>query len=723
MRSRASLKSVANLHLKATYNSYGQIFFSMQTWLAVTILIVSMLDVRVGFGGLVAVMITNLLSHLLGFSKEKIATGVYGFNAVFMGMSLMFKFYLNSSFLLFYIFGIVLSFLLTVWLETVFSKKSLPVLTLPFVITSFIIDLSFKSFANIEQITQFDRFTVLLAKQMSVPWYGLVHSLDNIQLPQLVYYYFKTLASIFFTDSILVGILIFVALLIHSRIKSTVAFLGFFCAFAVSKIVGFDLQQLTANLAGTNFIFWGIAMGSFFIIPNIYSYLLVAGLTPVLFLLYAGIEKIIAGSGLSSYTLAFSVLTILLIYVLIHRTFNKFFVFPLIQYYNPEKTVYKRVNFLQRFENDLPFKMKLPFLGEWTVSQGYHGEITHLGEWGNALDFVITDNDKKTYSLPGTKKDDFYCYNKPVLAPADGYVYQISNITKDNEINDVNTNKNWGNTIIINHLNGLFTQISHLKQDSFTVNIGDYVTKGTVLASCGNSGRSPEPHIHFQIQLSPEIGAKTHPYPFGYYFEKTNDKPILRIGDVPTENSIIYNVDCLDLIYNAFNFKPGKELNVNFNGEKVKWTVATNAYNQSYIFCEKSKSTAYFVNDGTMFYFTDFEGRKKSALYTFYRSCFRLLLAGERSIEVKDSIPLSKELPLTLKWLQDFIAPIVLLSRVNFSSKLNRLDNPYYPENAEFVNRVEVKSFWKKEQPTEYTVAISQSKIEIKSKNLSLCIE
>ena len=217
--------------------------------------------------------------------------------------------------------------------------------------------------------------------------------------------------------------------------------------------------------------------------------------------------------------------------------------------------MYRRVNFLQRFENDLPFKMKLPFLGEWTVSQGYHGEITHLGEWGNALDFVITDNDKKTYSLPGTKKDDFYCYNKPVLAPADGYVYQISNITKDNEINDVNTNKNWGNTIIINHLNGLFTQISHLKQDSFTVNIGDYVTKGTVLASCGNSGRSPEPHIHFQIQLSPEIGAKTHPYPFGYYFEKTNDKPILRIGDVPTENSIIYNVDCLDLIYNAFNFK------------------------------------------------------------------------------------------------------------------------------------------------------------------------
>jgi urea transporter/murein DD-endopeptidase MepM/ murein hydrolase activator NlpD len=614
MQHKSTLKSIATLHLKATYNSYGQIFFSKRTWFAVTMLILSVLDVRVGLGGLLAVIITNLLSHLLGFSKEKIATGVYGFNAVFMGMSLLFKFYSNSSFLLFYIFGVVLSFLLTVWLETVLSKNKLPVLTLPFVITSFVIDLSFRSFANIELITPFDRFTVLLAKQMSVPWYDLVHSLDNTQLPQFIFYYLKTLASIFFTDSILVGILIAVALLIHSRIKSTVAFLGFLFAFLISKIVGFDLQQLTTNLAGTNFIFWGMAIGSFFIIPNIYSYLLVAGLTPVLFLLYASIEKLIAGTGLISYTLSFSILAILLIYVLIHRSANKFFIFPLIQYYNPEKTVYKSVNFLQRFGSDLPFKMKLPFLGAWTVSQGYNGEITHLGEWGNALDFVITDDENKTYSGSGTSKDDFYCYNKPVLAPADGYVYQISNITKDNDINDVNINKNWGNTIIINHLNGLYTQISHLKKDSFKVNIGDYVTKGTVLASCGNSGRSPEPHLHFQVQLSPEIGAKTHPYPFGYYFEKTNDKPILRMGEVPAENSTIYNVDSLDLIHNAFNFKPGKELNISFNGEKLSWIVATNEYNQTYIFCKKSKSTAYFVNDGTMFYFTDFEGRKNSAL-------------------------------------------------------------------------------------------------------------
>jgi murein DD-endopeptidase MepM/ murein hydrolase activator NlpD len=147
-----------------------------------------------------------------------------------------------------------------------------------------------------------------------------------------------------------------------------------------------------------------------------------------------------------------------------------------------------------------------------------------LGEWGSALDFVITD-ENRTYALPGSKKEDYYCYNKPVLAPADGYVYQISNITKDNEIGDVNTNKNWGNTIILNHLNGLFTQISHLKQDSFKVQVGDYVTKGTILASCGNSGRSPEPHLHFQVQLTPEIGAKHIAIHSGTILKKTMESP------------------------------------------------------------------------------------------------------------------------------------------------------------------------------------------------------
>jgi urea transporter len=718
------IQSIGKLHLNGIIHSYAQIFFSQNRTYGMLLLLLSMLDIRLGAGGLAAVVLTNLLAHLLGFSKTKIESGLYGFNAIFIGISMMYKFHFNLSFAILFIFAVILGFMLTIWFETLFAKHQIPILTLPFVFTLALVDLSFGTFTRIMPILPFERFTVLLAEQMQIPWYNSIHSLDHLQLPQMLYFYLKTMASIFFTDSILVGAILVIALLFQSRIKSTVAFLGFFFAFETSKLMGVDIRELTQDLAGVNYIFWGMAIGSFFIIPNSYSYLLVIGLTPVLFLFYTGIENLIADIGISSYTLSFSLLSILLLYILKQRSNNRFFIFPFIQYYDPEKTVYKNVNYMQRFGQGLLFKFQLPFLDRWTVSQGYDGGITHLGEWGKALDFVITDEEGKSCFGQCAQKEEFYCYNKPVLAPADGYIYMISNITDENAIDNVNTEKNWGNSIVINHLNGLYTQMSHLKKDSFRVRIGDYVKKGTVVASCGNSGRSPVPHLHFQVQLSPEIGAMTYPYPFGYFFEEQHDaKPLLRIGEIPKEGSIVYNVPLSSLAGEALQAKPGRVLRVKQEDETWLWRIATDAYNKTYIRCDKTGSTAYFENDGTMFYFTDFEGKKSSPLYFFYRSCFKLLLSNEKGITIKDRIPLTKEHPTGTKWLQDFFAPFILFTRIGYESVLTEADNVHYPEKISYRIATKTSFLHLIEQRKEASVTITRKKIEINAQKRKLCID
>ncbi|HEY2733563.1 MAG TPA: M23 family metallopeptidase, partial [Polyangiales bacterium] len=38
---------------------------------------------------------------------------------------------------------------------------------------------------------------------------------------------------------------------------------------------------------------------------------------------------------------------------------------------------------------------------------------------------------------------------------------------------------------------------------------GQFVTRGTVLGYCGNSGRSPRPHLHFQLQATAQLGSAT----------------------------------------------------------------------------------------------------------------------------------------------------------------------------------------------------------------------
>lgn len=721
MKSR--IQSIGKLHWNGMINSYAQIFFSQNKWYGIILLLVSMFDYRLGLGGLAAVVLTNLMAHLLGFSKGKIVTGLYGFNAIFIGICLTYKFHVNAAFVVLFLFSVILGFMLTIWFETLFSKYRVPILTLPFVFTLFVVDLSFKTFANIEPILPFERFTIVLAEQMRVPWYHTVHFFDNAEIPQMLYFYLKTIASIFFTDSILAGAIIVIAMFFLSRIKSTVAFLGFFFAFVTSKLMGVDIQLLTQNLAGVNYIFWGMAIGSFFIIPNTYSYLLVIGLTPALFLVNSGIENLIAGLGLSSYTLSFSLLSVLLLFILGQRSLNRFFIFPYIQYYNPEKTVYKNANYMQRFGQGALFKFQLPFLDRWKVSQGYDGSITHLGAWGKALDFVITDEEGSTCFGRCAQKEDFYCYNKPVLAPADGYVYMISNISVDNEINQVDTRKNWGNTIIINHLNGLYSQISHLKKDSFKVHIGDFVTKGTIIAACGNSGRSPEPHIHFQVQLSPEIGSAPCSYPIGYFFEKTDNQPILHIGEVPNETSTVYNVTTSKLLLDAFEAKPGKSLHVKYNNADYVWSMATDAYNKTYIYCAKTKSTAYIENDGTMFYFTDFEGKKSSPLYLFYRSCFKLLLSNEKGIAVKDVIPLTKEHLAGTRWFQDLLAPFFLFTRIRYQSELVEVDNIHFPERMAYRTRTKTVSFYLRSRHRETSVTVFRNKIEINANKQPLCID
>ncbi|WP_432329629.1 hypothetical protein ACRQ5D_16800 [Mucilaginibacter sp. P25] len=109
-------------------------------------------------------------------------------------------------------------------------------------------------------------------------------------------------------------------------------------------------------------------------------------------------------------------------------------------------------------------RLNLPFMGYWTVSQGYNGSITHKGEWGQALDFVITDDEQKTFQHPGTLPEHFYCFNKPVLACGDGVVELVVNHVEDNDIGEENLKENWGNTVVVRHAAGLYSKLSHLKK-------------------------------------------------------------------------------------------------------------------------------------------------------------------------------------------------------------------------------------------------------------------
>ena len=59
---------------------------------------------------------------------------------------------------------------------------------------------------------------------------------------------------------------------------------------------------------------------------------------------------------------------------------------------------------------------------------------------------------------------------------------------------------------------GLHILLAHLRQNSAKVKEGDWVEPGKPLAACGNSGRSPQPHLHLQVQRGAQLGSPTRPF-------------------------------------------------------------------------------------------------------------------------------------------------------------------------------------------------------------------
>jgi len=67
----------------------------------------------------------------------------------------------------------------------------------------------------------------------------------------------------------------------------------------------------------------------------------------------------------------------------------------------------------------------------------------------------------------------------------------------------------YGNTVMINHGNGLTTLYAHASR--LLVSSGDTVVRGQVIARIGSTGQSTGPHLHFEVALN---GVRQNPVSF-----------------------------------------------------------------------------------------------------------------------------------------------------------------------------------------------------------------
>jgi len=647
------LKKQLQYYLSAALNSYAIVFFSKNKILGALLFVVSMFNFNAGLSGLICVIGSLFLLSVLGFSKEDIKSGLYSFNSLLLGIGFGTFYSFTITFWLWLASACLLCIVISINLTSFLAKYALPTLSIPFIITFWLVLIAASGYTGMGLVQKGSSLLFELNSNAPSHFTRLCHFFDNLKISAYVLLFFRSVSAVLFQNSVLAGILISIGVFIHSRISFSLLLIGFIVACTVNNLTGNYPEGISNYYLGANFMMASCAIGGFFLIPSWRSYVWAVVVIPFTFLVVNGFSRWLALYNLPVLSMPFCFVTIGMLYFFMQRKYPHKLQLTALQNYSPETNLYQFLNGEERLKEFKYFNLSLPFMGAWTVSQGYEGEITHKGDWQHALDFVLKDMDDKSYELPGIKPEDYYCFNKPVLAAGDGLVQEVIGHIDDNAIGQVNLQQNWGNTVVIKHAEQLFSKVSHLKKNSIKVEAGDYVKQGDIIGFCGNSGRSPEPHLHFQVQSTPYIGSKTLAYPFAYFTAAGNTE--LKSFEIPREGTTVQKPDVNPYLKNAFHFQPGYITSVTDDrGRTETWEVFTDDFKATYFLCRENQAVAYFVSNASIFYFTRFYGSRNTLLFRFYQAAYKINYSAHPATDhyAVDGTDFKPGL-----WLQDLLAP------------------------------------------------------------------
>ena len=191
----------------------------------------------------------------------------------------------------------------------------------------------------------------------------------------------------------------------------------------------------------------------------------------------------------------------------------------------------------------------LPVTGEWRVfNGGITKETSH--SWGIpsqrfAYDLVKFGQNGRSFENDGRKLEDYFCFDAPIFAPADGTVVKTCDGIRDAPHvgtfwMDWLTRSIAGNSVLIKHADGEYCLLAHLKRGSVRVRVGEAVKQSQEIGRCGHSGNSTEPHLHFQFQNGKSFYFNSGlPVKFTGFARKSDDQETRVEQDYISKNTTI----------------------------------------------------------------------------------------------------------------------------------------------------------------------------------------
>jgi urea transporter len=578
-----------NNYLRPILHSYSEILFLRHYVIGLLLFALTFINPQQGTAGLIAIISAFGFAKFLGFQQEFLRFGYYTYNALLVGLSIGNLFAISWVSIGFIAITAILTFVVTLSLTNIFERLfGLPVLSIPFVLVSSLIYLAAGHYSNIyiEHFTPHPETFIVFADV----------------LPTWVPGFFKCLGAILFMPQVLAGLCIFLLLLFCSRILAVLAVMGYLVGATIQGTFIGSFEEAYRDAAGFNYILIAMALGGIFNIPSLRSYLLAMVGVALATVFTKSMDVFWSQFGIPVFTLPFNIITLSMIYMLASLNYP---LRPVIYKSNPERTL--EYFFASRLRYAHNTTLYLPFIDAWTVWQGFNGQWTHQGLWQYAYDFIKTDAEGKTYSGEGKLLADYYAFQKYVCSPVRGYVVFTAATFADNPIGSVDKLNNWGNYVIIHDERGFFVSLCHLSQYHVYVKAGDWVEPYQIIGLSGNSGYSPQPHLHMQYHVNSYLNSATLPF----CFASVLSQGINHAHVLPAEKQVVCPAFSHRYYHQVTNFTLDQQLTyqVTYRGNIIKVvTFTTKMALDGTFYLAHNNSRLYLGQTATCFYFYHLEG-------------------------------------------------------------------------------------------------------------------
>ncbi|MBI3445683.1 MAG: urea transporter [Magnetospirillum sp.] len=468
---------------------YGSFMFFTRPSANLLLVACTMMRPWVGLVGMIGGISTLLFRRWLGLSLVA-AGGLEVVNGILAGLLVGYFFAPDWRGVLLGVCAGPFAVLVSAWMGDALRRHNLPLLSGSFVIVG----------------------ALLLAagRAMALPFAPPPPVVTLEWIPAPLNEFLRALGGIYLTRTAEGGIFVLAALALSSRTLVLLAVIAEIIAQIILGAMGIPVSGLAGSSAASAAIMAAIMTGGLFTTPGPRAAAIAAFSAACASVMALSLYNALYFMALPPLSLPYLVVTWLVMLTLRPErgaAWARYWTAPSL----PERSLERAQQSEARGLSPHSIGLRAPFFGRWDVYQGFDGPHTHQGAWRHALDFFRLVKGQ-AYRGDGGQVSDFYCFGQIVRSPAWGQVAAARSDLPDNAPGEVDAVNCWGNYVLIAIGNDLYVLIAHLRQGSLAVSVGDHLSPGQPIGQCGNSGRSPQPHIHMHVQVGMALGQPTRPF-------------------------------------------------------------------------------------------------------------------------------------------------------------------------------------------------------------------